>query len=164
MPNKRIALFAASGFLAALCGLAGPARAQYADSLRRRLSAIRAPPPVVAPVPVSPYPYLFGNQRYCWYNFGLERPRLVLLRLRLPPRLWLGRRLWLEQLALERTRGTRRLGTAADTAAADTAAADTAAADTMIIADAAPERSIVIPVRALELLAEPPRQERGERA
>ena len=65
MPNKRIALFAASGFLAALCGLAGPARAQYAPPYGY---GYPAPPPVVAPVPVAPYPYLFGNQRYCWYD------------------------------------------------------------------------------------------------
>ena len=25
-------------------------------------------------VPVSPYPYLFGNQRYCWYNSAWNGP------------------------------------------------------------------------------------------
>ncbi len=111
MPNKRIALFAASGFLAALCGLAGPARAQYADPYGGGYG-YPAPPPVVAPVPVpvSPYPYLFGNQRYCWYDSAWNGPGWYWLRLRLSPRLWLGRRHWLEQLALERTRWTRRLG------------------------------------------------------
>jgi hypothetical protein len=73
MPNKRIALFAASGFLAALCGLAGPARAQYADPYGGGYG-YPAPPPVVAPVPVSPYPYLFGNQRYCWYDSAWNGP------------------------------------------------------------------------------------------
>jgi len=75
MPNKRIALFAASGFLAALCGLAGPARAQYADPYGGGGGyGYPAPPPVVAPVPVSPYPYLFGNQRYCWYDSAWNGP------------------------------------------------------------------------------------------
>ncbi len=72
MPNKRIALFAASGVLAALCGLAEPARAQYAAPYGY---GYPAPPPVVAPIiPVSPYPYLFGNQRYCWYDSAWNGP------------------------------------------------------------------------------------------
>ena len=71
MPNKRIALLAASGFLAALCGLAGPTRAQYAPPYGY---GYPAPPPVVAPVPVAPYPYLFGNQRYCWYDSAWNGP------------------------------------------------------------------------------------------
>jgi len=79
MTNKRIALFAASGFLAALCGLAGSARAQYADPYGGYGYGYPAPPPVVAPLPVAPlpvapYPYLFGNQRYCWYDSAWNGP------------------------------------------------------------------------------------------
>jgi hypothetical protein len=71
MPNQRIALFAASGLLAAICGLAAPARAQYADPYG---GYGYPPPPVVAPVPINPYPYLFGNQRYCWYDSAWNGP------------------------------------------------------------------------------------------
>ena len=58
MSNRRTSQFAA-GVMAALCGLAAPARAQYPYPYP-------APPPVIAPVPVEPYPYLLGNQRFCW--------------------------------------------------------------------------------------------------
>ena len=77
MPNKRIALFAASGFLAALCGLAGPARAQYAYSLRRRLRLTMAIPRLrrwSRPFPSRPIPISFGNQRYCWYDSAWNGP------------------------------------------------------------------------------------------
>jgi hypothetical protein len=75
MPNCRISLFAATGFLAALCGLAAPAQAQYANPYGGGYDAYpAAPPPVVAPVPVAPYPYLYGNQRYCWYDSAWNGP------------------------------------------------------------------------------------------
>ncbi len=66
MSNRRTSQFAA-GVMAALCGLAAPARAQYPYPYP-------APPPVIAPVPVEPYPYLLGNQRFCWYDSAWNGP------------------------------------------------------------------------------------------
>ena len=104
MPNKRIALLAASGFLAALCGLAGPARRNTPLPYGY---GYPAPPPLVAPVPVAPYPYSSATSVTAGTTPAWNGPWLGPLRLRLPPRLWLGRRLWLERLALERTRRGR---------------------------------------------------------
>ena len=49
-------------------GLAGPARAQYVYPYGYGYG-YPAPPPVVAP-----YPYLFGNQRYDWYDSAWNGP------------------------------------------------------------------------------------------
>ena len=75
-------------------------------------------------IPVSPYPYLFGNQRYCWYNSAWNGPGWYYCGYAFRRGYGWGGGYWLEQLALERTRGTRRWGHGGGCGAADTAAAE----------------------------------------
>ncbi len=68
MRKTGTSLIAAGGLLAALCAAAEPAQAQSPVDV---LGAAAAGAAIAAG---APYPYLYGGQRYCWYDAAWNGP------------------------------------------------------------------------------------------